>query len=162
RGAYAAILMDCQMPEMDGFEATIAIRAREGAARHTPIIAVTAYAMPGDRERCLDSGMDDYLAKPLQIEALAATLERWLRAGAPTRLGAARAASGDPGEPPVLDRTVLGGLLRLGGDLVADAIEDFRAQVPGRLAELRQAAAHDDPDSLRKAAHALKGESLVL
>ena len=80
REAYDLILMDCQMPEMDGYQATRAIRAREGGGRRVPILAMTANAMPGDRERCLEAGMDDYLAKPIAIRDLTDALQRWLPA----------------------------------------------------------------------------------
>jgi PAS domain S-box-containing protein len=76
--AFDLILMDCQMPEMDGYQATRLIREREGGAHRVPILAMTANAMPGDRERCLEAGMDDYLAKPIAIRDLRDALQRWL------------------------------------------------------------------------------------
>jgi CheY-like chemotaxis protein len=75
---YDVIFMDCQMPEMDGFEATQEIRRREGLSVHLPIIAMTANAMQGDRERCLDAGMDDYVSKPIRKADLTETLKRHL------------------------------------------------------------------------------------
>ncbi len=78
--AYPLVLMDCQMPEMDGFQATTEIRlweSEQGLSR-TPIVAMTAHAMPGDRERCLEVGMDDYLSKPITLASLEATLSRWI------------------------------------------------------------------------------------
>jgi CheY-like chemotaxis protein len=80
RSSYDCVFMDCQMPEMDGFEATAAIRRREDPGDlHVPIIAITAHAMQGDRDRCLSAGMDDYLSKPVGAEALRTMLQKWVR-----------------------------------------------------------------------------------
>ena len=76
--SYDVVFMDCQMHGMDGYEATAEIRLHEGDTVHVPIIAVTAYAMKEDRERCLEAGMDDYISKPLQPNDLRVALERWV------------------------------------------------------------------------------------
>jgi CheY-like chemotaxis protein len=75
---YDLILMDCQMPVMDGFEATRRIREAQAGTRRVPILAMTANAMQGDRERCLQAGMDDYIPKPVTLDALRIALSRWL------------------------------------------------------------------------------------
>jgi two-component system, sensor histidine kinase and response regulator len=79
-GRYHLILMDCQMPEMDGYEATRQIRSREAAGNRIPIVALTAHAMKGSDAECKAAGMDDYLSKPIDRAQLAACLERWLQA----------------------------------------------------------------------------------
>ncbi len=162
---YAAVLMDVQMPEMDGYEATAEIRKREGedTNRHTPIIAMTANAMQGDREKALEAGMDDYLSKPVKPEELDAVLERWVpkpdggeEASAPEEATDGNAAPGGATDP--LDQSVLAGLRELGGpDLLEELRELFVEGVPPQLEALREAIRSGDAPSAQRVAHALKG-----
>jgi signal transduction histidine kinase/CheY-like chemotaxis protein/HPt (histidine-containing phosphotransfer) domain-containing protein len=179
---YDLVLMDCQMPEMDGFEATRALRAREGMGHHTPIIAMTANAMAGDRERCLDAGMDGYLTKPVRTDELTATVSQWLP----------RVASGDqdqaestdaaprsfnsaesprPGTPTLaalpetlVDRGQLDELRALGGPgddtFVTDLVDVFLAEAEAEVSHIRAAVLDDDPAGAMHAAHRLKGSAL--
>ena len=151
------VLMDVQMPEMDGFAATAAIRAREAArpgGRRLPIVALTAFAMKGDRERCLAAGMDDYLAKPIRRDQLAAVLARFA-AEAP------RPTEAD-GPGPALDEAAA--LENAGGDreLLGELLGIFLADGPGQLQALRDAVAGADPAALMRAAHTLSGSLKVL
>ena len=169
---YDAVLMDCQMPEMDGYEATVEIRRRERATNgdstpgHVPVIAMTANALQGDRERALESGMDDYISKPVKPASLAEILERWIPDDKPDTAFSAPLGS-EPGEiePPTgampLDRGVLAGLRELGGgpDLVVDLANIFLNDAPPRLAELRTALKAEDAGSLERVAHTLKGSA---
>ena len=150
---FDAVLMDVQMPEMDGFEATAAIRAREaGTGAHTPIIAMTAHALKGDRERCLAAGMDGYVTKPLRPQELYEALE-----GLPLASVAGAAAAGSTSEPAVFDRDAA--LERMDGDveLLKELVGLFLDECPQRMAEIREALTRRDATKLRQAAHTLKG-----
>ena len=163
RIAYSAVLMDCQMPEMDGYQATAEIRRREGSGRRTPIIAMTANAMQGDRERCLAAGMDDYIAKPVRIEDLECVLRRVLAAPGPgvTAEADTRGMPGRQDQNGPIDRARLARLLPLNRpgreNTVADLIGEFLADAPLRLMALREAAAQHDRTAMNETAHALRG-----
>ena len=155
RQNYEAILMDCQMPQMDGFKATAFIRQREGMSHRTPIIALTASVTAEDRQRCLAAGMDDYLSKPVPREALASALRKWI----PT-----------PGTPPPVETSATPSTLaashplrvleaHAGPRALAEVIDVFLQTIPRRLDDLRQAHARLDADSVRALAHSLKGAS---
>jgi len=155
---YCAILMDCQMPEMDGYQATAAIRLREGLTRRTPIIAMTAAAMDGDREVCLAAGMDDYISKPVRTDALIEILDRWIVTDQPT----AEAIAPPAIDPAVLDPGRLDTLLELDdgdGAILREVTAAFLADAASQLDHLREAAAEGDPEMLEQGAHALKGAS---
>jgi PAS domain S-box-containing protein len=163
RIAYPLVLMDCQMPEMDGYAATAAIRAREGAGRRTPVIAMTAGAMQGDRERCLAAGMDDYVAKPVRAEDLDAVLARWLsREPAAPADGSPAAAEAEGSVDPVVLAQL--GDRAQGGDpaFLAEVVALYLEQTPRHLAALRGAVEHQDANTLTRAAHTLRGSSASL
>jgi PAS domain S-box-containing protein len=174
RQSYDVILMDVQMPEMDGLEASRAIHEGCPAEQRPRIIAMTANAMQGDREECLAAGMDDYLTKPIQIKALQEAVERvglWARVHrrltsplspvktAPLTLEAEEQAELDP----ALDPTVLVELRQFQGegelDIMQELAEAFQFETPPLLETLRQAVAEGQPEQLRRAAHNLKGSS---
>jgi PAS domain S-box-containing protein len=156
---FAVVLMDCQMPEMDGYEATAEIRRLEGSDRHTPIIAMTAAAMEGDRETCLAAGMDDYITKPIRLEAVAEVLERWL--GGVTDVADAPSAALDAGSTP-LDPEQISLLLSLDdgeGTVLAEIIEQYLAQTSEGRGELVRVMGQGDVEAIQRAAHALRGAS---
>jgi signal transduction histidine kinase/DNA-binding response OmpR family regulator len=162
--SYAAVLMDCQMPEMDGFAATAEIRRQEGAARHTPIIALTASALQGDRERCLAAGMDDYLSKPIHVEALEATLRRWVPpADVTPGTSPAPDEPSDAAPPHVLDTERMARLRELQrpgeSDVVTIYTEMFLDQSIHHVAALRRALSHGAPSELQATAHTMKSEA---
>jgi PAS domain S-box-containing protein len=146
---YAAIFMDCQMPKLDGYAASKRIRALEAGASRVPIIAITANVMTGDRERCTASGMDDYLPKPIKLEALRAALARWTGQGRARKALAAEAPDG-PTVP-----------IRLFDPLTAARLrEDFAPEVLGRLVNLFVEHTPPELDALAAAAEAGDSEAL--
>ena len=190
---FDLVLMDMQMPHLDGFAASRKIRSmigaggKAGTTRRLPIVAATAYAMQGDRERCLEAGMDDYLSKPFTRESLQSMLAKWLGPRTETRAPAAATVSSQampnpaasvPAEPTetvsaqeaannespdLLDLKILSDLdgigQALGRDLLKKAIELYLTDTPSRVAKLTQALAQGDPISIASLAHGLKSGS---
>ena len=171
---YDAVLMDCEMPEMDGYEATKRIRDLRAGARHPriPIIAITADAMTGDRDKCLQAGMSDYLAKPVELRQLADILEKWLNTAA-----SAGEVSPPGGQPPanpeaVFNRTVFNQrvfnqedlLARLMGDksLASEVIAGFLDDAPRQLRTLKKMLEEGNADGARRQAHTLKGAAATM
>ena len=167
---FDLILMDVQMPEMDGMEATAEIRKLETRnlklknhnsttelLNHVPIIAMTAHALKGDRERCIEAGMDDYVSKPIQPDKLLEAIKRHISASTPGKPKATDSTASD--EKDVFDRAEL--LERVGGDeeLCVELLDTFVQDIPARLEELKQALADNDSTLLRQQAHAIKGAS---
>jgi len=167
---YDLVLMDCQMPEMDGYEATRAIRGGASGVLNpkVPIIAMTANAMKGDREKCLEAGMSDYLSKPIQRQELAEVLERWLSqeadapkdspAGTVMELNAAALAekSKEPATP-VFDR--VGFMDRLMGDenFAKEILEVFLDDIPKQIESLKRSLEASDAKTVERIAHTIRG-----
>jgi CheY-like chemotaxis protein len=148
KGTFDLVLMDVQMPEMGGLEATAAIREREReTGGHVRIVAMTAHAMTGDRERCLAAGMDGYLSKPIDQQRLFGVVER--------------DSTGDGAAPSPAAANVNRALLlaRLGGDeqLLAEVVQFFLEDCPTHLSAIKAAVDDRDAEKLRRAAHSLKG-----
>ena len=154
-GNYDLILMDCQMPELDGYQATMRIRANERSAeksgtpaRHIPIVALTAHALTGDREKCLASGMDDFLPKPIRPATLRETLAQWIEQ---------KSASLEEPELPVKDD--LDGMQEVFGADFAELANLFQTDSAKRLAAMIRAAQASDRAELVRLTHALSGSA---
>ena len=160
RTQFDAVLMDCQMPEMDGYDATRAIRAGRNHDRRVPVIAMTASATEGERERCLAAGMDDFVSKPVNPQSLADTLARWVLPHAPD----AEPSTSEPGagtavlNPDQLERYRT--LKPNDTTFVDQVISAFLATAPQAHDRIRQAVATGSAQDLARAAHSLAGSAL--
>ena len=168
RTGYDLVLMDGQLRGLDGSQATAEIRrleAQNASARRLPIVALTARVVEGDRERCIEAGMDDYLGKPFKRDALEVLLRRWLEAASDAP-GAGSEGAGQPeetGAEDPLDRATLDALrdLQMPGrpSVLANVVHAYLESSADLLGELRDAAEARDVEALRRAAHALKSSS---
>ena len=150
RKEYDLIFMDCQMPELDGYQTTRVIRSRESNGTHTPIVALTGHALQGDRQQCLAAGMDDYLAKPLREAELYTMLERWLPVDVMQSAG-------------LLDQSRFA---ELRGSFtkreMADLLRTFNVNMPVLLEQVHAAADSRDLPSIRSAAHRIRGNATAI
>jgi CheY-like chemotaxis protein len=162
--SYAVILMDCQMPEMDGFEATIAIRKLETLSNtYTPIIAVTALAMVGDRERCISVGMDDYISKPIDRQVLQIKLNHWLQKEfvlrnqeLARRYSQVTLTSGQAAPINLVE------LREFYAHDLHDVLKTFVATTESHIEEIKKVIAERDSTLLAHLAHELKGASAAV
>jgi CheY-like chemotaxis protein/HPt (histidine-containing phosphotransfer) domain-containing protein len=154
-GCFDLVLMDCQMPVMDGFEATRSIRSSSQPG--IPIVAVTADAMSDDRDRCLREGMNDYLAKPVELEPLRAMLAKWLPVNTPGDTPQVPEQPADEKAKVIFNAESL--LLRLGGDrqLAGRIVKGFLESAPSQLSNLRKRLEEADASGARSQAHSLNG-----
>jgi CheY-like chemotaxis protein/HPt (histidine-containing phosphotransfer) domain-containing protein len=158
---YAVIFMDCQMPVMDGYEATKAIRGLEGADRHTPIVAMTAAAMIGDREICIAAGMDDYLAKPIRPDLVRAAITKWApeTMTAPNEPAAATKHIDTDGVIDIGRLELLVQLDRGGGDLLNEVLHQYIEDTTMRLVALHEAMSNQEMTKVAEVAHSTRGAS---
>jgi CheY-like chemotaxis protein/HPt (histidine-containing phosphotransfer) domain-containing protein len=155
---YDLVLMDCQMPEMDGYEAAAEIRRREGDGRHTPIVALTAHALEGDRAKCIAAGMDDYISKPVRPEELARVLDRLLReTGNDSPVSTDQPASVNDALPVDMDRL----RISLGDDPEerAEFLGLYLEQMSTSLENLRDVIASGNCREVHRIAHNCAGVS---
>jgi CheY-like chemotaxis protein/HPt (histidine-containing phosphotransfer) domain-containing protein len=168
RVPYDLVLMDCQMPEMDGFEASQRIRdAGSSVLNHrVPIIAMTANAMQGDRERCIDAGMDDYLSKPVQPRELAEALDRWLfssaKAGDGQKAPPSEEAPAPPADNEVFHESELLERLMDDRDLARTIVAGFLDNIPVQVSKLKEFLSGGDAPGAQRQAHTIKGAAANL
>jgi two-component system, sensor histidine kinase and response regulator len=156
---YQIILMDCQMPVMDGYIATQKIREMEGEGTHATIIAMTAHALDSDREYCLSVGMDDHLPKPIRRESLKVTLEKWI-GPSPVEQASDLPPELLPESNLVLEQRVVEGLLDLDdgqGEVLGELVDLFMTEAPAYVAEMQRALGAEDRPSIGRVAHKMKG-----